>query len=156
VDEPILKVYMLSFTVDKLGYTAAEVAYSYNHAGCYRLIFEESVRQTLIMNLLGRNAVSGGDEDEEEQEEDEEMEDSAPNGTMAEEEQDQQGSVMQISHPDSSSQVLHLRPEQGDLANSNDAFLKSKLNFVRDPNDPEVVERCLDEDGNMVMAAWET
>lgn len=150
---------MLSFTVDKLGYTAAEVAYSYNHAGCYRLIFEESVRQTLIMNLLGRNAVSGEDDEEDDDEEedgDEEMEESAPNGTMAEDDENQQGSVMQISHPDSSSQVLHLRPEQGDLANSNDAFLKSKLNFVRDPNDPQVVERCLDEDGNMVMAAWET
>lgn len=46
--------------VDANGYTAAQVAWSFNHEQCYSLIFEEGVRQTFLLNALRQH---GGDDD---------------------------------------------------------------------------------------------
>ncbi|KDN46653.1 S-adenosyl-L-methionine-dependent methyltransferase [Tilletiaria anomala UBC 951] len=134
--------------VDHLGFAAAEVAFSLNHDACYRIIFEEGVRQTVILNLLGRQA-----EDEDEAA-DADAEDEQP---QADAEADHPGgTAVAIASDEGGCAHMVLQPEHADLANDNDKFLKSKLRFIPSADDPEVVERCLDEDGNMVMAAWET
>ncbi len=140
--------------VDQLGFTAAEVAASYNHLACYRVIFEEGVRQTVLLNLLGR--MSGDDDEEEEEEDDEKAEPATAADTEMDASDKAEGTVQHISTGSSDGAAIHLRAESNELTNDNDAFLRSKLRFLPSKTDPSIMERCLDQDGNMVMAAWET
>lgn len=48
--------------VDANGFTAAQVAWSYNHETCYTLIFEEGVRQTFLLNALRQHNEESDDE----------------------------------------------------------------------------------------------
>lgn len=129
--------------MDQLGYTAAEVAASLNHDACYRVMLEEGVRQTVLLNLVGR--LGGDDNDGEDA--DEEIEQNAKKSEVKSD-----TPTAQVGSGDFAGHIV-LRPEQGDLANDNDSFLQSRLHFIFDG---DRVERCLDADGNMVMAAWET
>jgi len=51
--------------------------------------------------------------------------------------------------------TLVLRPSESnqEVSASNDEFLASRLSFVKDEDGKE---RCVDVDGGLVMAAWET
>jgi len=48
--------------------------------------------------------------------------------------------------------TITLSSKKEEVNQDNDAFLKSRLKFIKDD---EGRDRCLDEDDGMVMAAWE-
>ncbi|KAF6767309.1 Ankyrin repeat-containing domain protein [Kalmanozyma brasiliensis GHG001] len=112
--------------VDAHGFTAAQVAWSMNHESCYRAIFEEGVRQTLLLNALGSH------------DEDEQDEMAGDDGTA-------------VTSADGTR--ITLKPSATDVANDTQRYLQTKLRFVKDPLGQV---RCLDADNNMVMAPWET
>lgn len=115
-------------TVDNLGYTAADVAWSRNHSKCYREIFEHGVRQSFLANLLLRKT-------------------GAANRIGAEE--DDTAHVVLGEH---GTDVTIVPGTSNEVQASNAAFLASKLHFFRDERGGW---RCLDQDDNMVMAQWE-
>ncbi|PWN54106.1 S-adenosyl-L-methionine-dependent methyltransferase [Violaceomyces palustris] len=129
--------------VDSLGNTAADIAWSRNHEKAYKAIFDEGVRQTLLLNLLKRKNEDSADADDGVQGSEEEA--AAETGMN---EDGDQGKVISSGEGN-----LTLAPPTNDLANSNKDFLKSRLEFFRDEEDKM---RCLDQDGNMVMADWES
>lgn len=87
----------------------------------------EGVRQTVIQNLLGRKQ-SNEDED----------------GTTTSVKVDGQGNSTLVLRPGESA---------NEVSASNHDFLASRLSFVEDQDGKE---RCVDVDGGLVMAAWET
>lgn len=93
------------------------------------LFSAEGVRQTLLLNLLERRA------------EDASLAPSTSRGGA---------SVLQDGHLTLSSNV----DSSHEVSASNDAFLESRLSFVDDPSTG--TKRCLDVDGGLVMAPWET
>lgn len=129
--------------MDILGWTAADIAWSYNDEKTYRILFEgeddsrgvfsclmcsaEGVRQTLVLNLLDRKKHA----------------DSTSRAPRT------------IANADNGTSTLHLKAEEtsDEVSAQNERFLASKLEFVRDG---EGKLRCLDVDGGLVMAAWET
>ncbi|WFD33297.1 type IV protein arginine methyltransferase [Malassezia cuniculi] len=115
-------------TVDNLGYTAAEVAWTRNHSKCYSEIFEHGVRQTFLADLLLRK--SGVANRIDPQEEDTAHIEESENGT----------------------EVIIVPGTNNEVQASNQAFLASRLKFFRDERGGW---RCLDQDDNMVMAEWE-
>lgn len=115
--------------VDANGITAAEVARSMNHDKCYRLIFEEGVRQTFLLNALENR------------------------GTSEEEVRESKRAKVDEIETSSNGQSITLRPTADDVANNTEEYLKTPLKFVKDPLGQT---RCLDKDDNMVMAPWET
>ncbi|KAK0564851.1 Arginine N-methyltransferase 2 [Tilletia horrida] len=115
--------------VDPRGITAAQLAWSLNYVECYQLVFEEGVRHSMLMNMLGAM-----------DERDDEDEGDAADG-------DQQDDI------DPESGAVTIKPDGKEIANSNAKFLESRLIFVTDEHGKE---RCLDGDSNMVMAAWES
>lgn len=123
--------------VDVNGFTAGDVAWSANWTQCYAALLEEGVRQGLLGALLEKKA--GGEESDEEEDDDGEEA-----GT----------STAQVD-PATNTLTLSAPADGGEVVNDNEAFLKSPLRFVNDPNDPRRA-RCMDQDDNMVMAGWET
>lgn len=116
--------------VDANGVTAAQVAWSMNHERCYRLIFEEGVRQTFLLSALGAQ--------DEEQDEEPEAKRARTEGTA-------------VTSADGT--TITLKPSANDVANDTAKYLSTRLRFVPDPLGQV---RCLDQDDNMVMAPWET
>ncbi|PWZ03421.1 hypothetical protein BCV70DRAFT_155592 [Testicularia cyperi] len=119
--------------VDANGYTAAQVAWSFNHEKCYRLIFEEGVRQTFLLNALEQQQQQHHESDD-----DRAKLDATTEGTTS-------------TNEDGT--AITLKPSAVDIANDTDAFLRTKLRFEKDSLGKA---RCLDQDNNMVMADWET
>lgn len=123
--------------VDANGVTAAEVARSMNYDKVYEVIFEEGVRQTLLLSLLqGQKELDS--EEEEEEEEGPEAKKAKTEGTA-------------ITNADGT--LITLKPCASDVANDTAKYLSTPLRFVPDPLGQT---RCLDKDNNMVMAPWET
>lgn len=89
---------------------------------------EEGVRQTLLLNLLERRAEDASHGPS-----------TSRGGVLLD-----NGHLTLASNADSSQEV----------SASNDAFLSSELSFVEDPSTGTT--RCLDVDGGLVMAPWET
>lgn len=89
--------------VDAHGYTAAQVAWSMNHERCYQAIFDEGVRQTLLLNAL------------QSQDDDEEMVET--DGTA-------------VTSADGTRMIL--KPSSRDVANDTEKYLSTKLRFVPD------------------------
>ncbi|GAK64878.1 arginine N-methyltransferase [Moesziomyces antarcticus] len=116
--------------VDANGVTAAQVAWSMNHERCYRLIFEEGVRQTFLLSALGAQSEDQDDE---------------PDAKRARTE----GTA--VTSADGT--TITLKPSANDVANDTAKYLSTRLRFVPDPLGQV---RCLDQDDNMVMAPWET
>lgn len=114
-------------SVDVLGMTAAEVAWSYNDEKTYRAILDEGVRQTIIQNMLGRSSASEEIEFEE-----------AP--------------TIQADERGNTSLVLKPSESAAEVSASNKDFLASRLTYVKDK---EGKQRCVDVDGGLVMAACE-
>lgn len=129
--------------VDALGYTPGDVAFSLNHARVYRYLLDEGVRQTMLLNVLARHEAV-----EEDEEVGIQMHDPTTVGP---------GPAAEYSTTTEAGHAhVTLTPAgQEELANSNKDFLRSKLRFLTSDASGKP-ERCLDEDGNMVMAAWET
>ncbi|PWN42448.1 hypothetical protein IE81DRAFT_323411 [Ceraceosorus guamensis] len=120
--------------VDSNGITAAEVAWSLNDAATYRAIMDEGVRQTMLRNALDQRARV------------EAAEDAAAEETGA----DAEGMLVEVQ----ADGHLVLRPDaHGEVSANNEAFLSSKLSFERGEDG---LERCVDVDGGVVMAGWET
>jgi len=109
--------------------TAAEIAWSYNDEKTYRTILDEGVRQTIIQNLLGRNAAS---------------QDASETNEHPTIQEDQSGNT---------SIILKSSESSTEVSANNGDFLASRLTYVKD-NDGK--QRCVDVDGGLVMAAWET
>ena len=128
--------------VDAFGTTAAEVAWSRNHNKCYEAIFNEGVRQTVLLNLLERK-----DDQQQSQTQDEqpELEPEIKRQKLA----DQSQGTATRTDPS----AITLQAPANELTNSNTDFLASKLDFFPDKAGKM---RCLDQDGNMVMADWES
>ncbi|CAO1634044.1 unnamed protein product [Parajaminaea phylloscopi] len=128
--------------VDVNGVTAAEVAWSNNWDRSYAALVEEGVRQGMLLGVLedangqGSSEIPDGDDD---------MQDTKSQGEAA----TSQGGQAVV---DAEGEHVTLSAPSGEVANSNAAFLASRLRFFTDEKGKE---RCLDEDDNMVMAAWE-
>lgn len=117
-----------SLTVDNLGFTAADIAWSRNNGACYQEILEHGVRQAFLADLLLRK--TGISKRMEAEGED-----------AAHVETDEHGTNVTI-----------IPGTNNEVQASNDAFLSSRLRFFRDERGGW---RCLDQDDNMVMAQWE-
>ncbi|EPQ28325.1 uncharacterized protein PFL1_04152 [Pseudozyma flocculosa PF-1] len=150
--------------VDHFGITAAEVAHSMNWEKCYRALFDEGVRRTLLENVLarqqGQQSVDGAQDDVED----------APEGTAV---ATAATTTMTAAAADSGNsggegdgnrhdpaayqatpgQITLHAPTHNEVSTSNDAFLSSRLRFFADEKGKM---RCLDQDGGMVMADWES
>lgn len=87
------------------------------------------MRQTIIQNLLGRKKTS------------DEME------------QDLNGVTVKENENGVSSILLKPSESSNEVSASNTEFLASRLNYVKDEDGKQ---RCVDVDGGLVMAAWET
>ncbi|PKI85637.1 type IV protein arginine methyltransferase [Malassezia vespertilionis] len=125
----LLKHGALWNAVDKLGFTAAEVAWSKNATKCYALLFEEGVRKSFLTDLLMRKA---------------QLHASVPMNA--------QDSTHQEAHFDGASLTL-VPGTQNEVAADNPQFLQSKLFFEQDERGEW---RCMDVDKNVVMAEWES
>lgn len=88
----------------------------------------EGVRQTVIQNLLGRMELN-------------EDEDKADN------------TIVRLDGQGNSSLTLRPTESAGEVSASNQNYLASSLSFVKDEDGKD---RCIDVDGGLVMAAWET
>ena len=88
----------------------------------------EGVRQTVIQNLLGRKEPAG------------------KTGLAG-------APSIQTAIDGGTSLVLKPRESATEVSASNDDFLSSRLKYVKDEDDRQ---RCVDVDGGLVMAAWET
>lgn len=135
--------------VDINGTTAAEVAWSNNWDKTYAALLEEGVRQNLVLAVLQgqETAEEQGEDDDDDDDDDDGMAVDAAAGA-----QDPAGSGGSAAVGTDGTHMTLSAPT-GELANSNLAFLSSRLRFFTDEKGKE---RCLDEDDNMVMAGWET
>ncbi|KAN0060859.1 Arginine N-methyltransferase 2 [Thecaphora frezii] len=121
--------------VDANGYTAAEVAHSMNWESCYRILFEEGVRRTLVLNLLNRQTPQQDQDDEQEPL-------NHPHPTL--------GKVKRGANQGS---LTLLAPTHNEVSTSNTAFLSTRLRYVASSDG---TLRCLDQDDGLVMSPWET
>lgn len=124
--------------IDELGFTPADYAWSLNNEEIYWILFEEGVRQTLVLNLLDRKSLAQSA--------------SRDPGANTKGEDGQDG-VQVDDNGESSTLKLQVTESSGEVSAQNDRFLESRLTFVKDG---EGKMRCMDKDGGLVMAAWET
>ncbi|WFD33026.1 type IV protein arginine methyltransferase [Malassezia sp. CBS 17886] len=116
--------------VDELGMSAGELAWSRNYTRCYELLFEEGVRQSFLKDLLVRRAQGDA------------------GGGRGTENAEEATAVVAAA----GDELLLVSGTQNEVTYSNAAFLASPLSFSQDGRGQW---RCLDQDGNMVMAEWE-
>lgn len=129
--------------IDELGFTPADYAWSLNDEEIYQILFEEGVRQTLVLNLLDRKALAqSASRDPNTYEENNNTKD-----------QDNKNNLLIDENGKSSTVKLQVTESSAEVSAQNDRFLLSRLNFVKDE---EGKMRCVDQDGGLVMAAWET